>query len=60
MLDGVNGFLVPVKDPGRLAAAMLKFVEFPALIDRMGEASRFLAEQRYDVNVINNTVLSAL
>ncbi|MNQ79671.1 N,N'-diacetylbacillosaminyl-diphospho-undecaprenol alpha-1,3-N-acetylgalactosaminyltransferase [compost metagenome] len=60
VLDGVNGFLVPVKDPGRLAAAMLKFVEFPALIDRMGEASRFLAEQRYDVNVINNTVLSAL
>ncbi|MNR43078.1 putative glycosyltransferase EpsD [compost metagenome] len=60
VLDGVNGFLVPVKDPERLAAAMLKFIESPSLIDPMGEESRRLAEQRYDVSVINNTVLSAL
>ncbi|MFO6224461.1 glycosyltransferase family 4 protein, partial [Pseudomonas aeruginosa] len=60
VLDGVNGFLVPIKSPQSLAAAMLKFIESPSLIARMGEASRSLAEQRYDVFRINNTMLSAL
>jgi glycosyltransferase involved in cell wall biosynthesis len=60
VLDGVNGFLVPVKDPERLAAAMLRFIECPALIESMGAASRRLAEQRYDSSVINSKVLSAL
>lgn len=60
VLDGFNGFLVPIKSPQSLAAAMLKFIESPSLIARMGEASRSLAEQRYDVFRINNTMLSAL
>ncbi|MBN0848804.1 glycosyltransferase, partial [Pseudomonas aeruginosa] len=57
VLDGFNGFLVPIKSPQSLAAAMLKFIESPSLIARMGEASRSLAEQRYDVFRINNTML---
>uniref|UniRef100_UPI00313E6616 glycosyltransferase family 4 protein n=1 Tax=Pseudomonas sp. OTU5201 TaxID=3043850 RepID=UPI00313E6616 len=60
VMDGVNGFLVPVRDPTSLAAAMFRFIERPALINSMGAASRCLAEQRYDVSVINSTVLSAL
>ncbi|MCY1213839.1 N,N'-diacetylbacillosaminyl-diphospho-undecaprenol alpha-1,3-N-acetylgalactosaminyltransferase [compost metagenome] len=60
VLDGVNGFLVPVKDPERLAAAMLRFIECPSLIETMGAASRRIAEQRYDSSVINSKVLSAL
>ncbi|MDH4580944.1 glycosyltransferase family 4 protein [Pseudomonas sp. BN415] len=60
VMDGVNGFLVPVRDPTSLAAAMFRFIERPALINSMGAASRCLAEQRYDASVINSTVLSAL
>lgn len=58
--DGVNGFLVPVRDPEKLARVMLRFVEEPALIVRMGAASRRIAEQRYDVHRINARLLHIL
>lgn len=57
---GVNGFLVPVRSPELLAEAMLRFVQHPSLVERMGRASRHLAEQRYDVSIINGALLSAL
>jgi glycosyltransferase involved in cell wall biosynthesis len=51
--DGINGFLVPVRDVPALAAAMLRFIENPALITAMGLQSRRLAEERFDVAKIN-------
>lgn len=57
---GVNGFLVPAKDPKALAEAMWKFVQEPALISKMGRASRQIAEQRFDVRKINDRIFSAL
>lgn len=51
--DGVNGFLVPVRDPEALASAMLRFINQPELIPIMGYASRRLAEERFDVNKFN-------
>jgi glycosyltransferase involved in cell wall biosynthesis len=50
--DGVNGFLIPVKDADALAAAMLRFVRDPELIPAMGRASRLLAEERFDAHSI--------
>ena len=41
--EGVNGFLVPVRDVSALANAMLQFVETPGLIETMGLASRRMA-----------------
>lgn len=46
--DGKNGFLVPARDTEALAAAMLRFVERPELIAPMGQASRRIAEARFD------------
>jgi glycosyltransferase involved in cell wall biosynthesis len=58
--DGVNGFAVPVRDPQALAAAMLRFVEHPELIDPMGRASRRMAESRFDVHEINARILACM
>lgn len=58
--DGVNGVLVPVRDVAALAAAMLRFVESPALIASMGQGSRRLAEERFDVVKINARLMRIL
>ncbi len=48
VVHGVNGFLVPPRDPQALAQAMERFLEDPGLIPKMGEASRRLAEERFN------------
>ena len=58
--DGVNGFLVPTRDPPALASAMARFVEDPGLIERMGVESRRLAEERFDVRKINARLMEHL
>ena len=55
--EGDNGFLVPIKDAHALAEAMLKFIEAPELISQMGQRSRLLAEQKYDVHIVNQQML---
>lgn len=57
VVDGDNGFLVPARDADALAAAMLKFIEQPELIARMGKRSREIAETKYDVNAVNAVML---
>lgn len=58
--NGVNGYLVPVRDVSGLVAAMLAFVENPALIESMGLKSREMAEDRFDVKKINARLLEIL
>ena len=48
VVDGVNGFMIAGRDVAALAAAMTRFVEEPGLIATMGQASRALAEERWD------------
>ena len=48
-----NGYLVPVRDPVALAEAMRKLVDDHAQIRTMGEKSRNLAEELYDVDKVN-------
>lgn len=60
VVEGLNGFLVPVRDAVALAAAMIRFVEQPELIETMGKASRVLAEERFDVHKVNALMLSAM
>ncbi|MCA8909932.1 MAG: glycosyltransferase family 4 protein [Rhodospirillaceae bacterium] len=59
-VDGENGFLVPVRDVDALEAAMRRFIVEPALIEPMGLASRRLAEQRFDVRLINASMLESM
>lgn len=60
VVEGVNGFLVPPRDPQALAAAMEQFILVPGLIAQMGAASRAMAEQRFDVHRINALILREL
>src|SRR3546814_13987491 len=56
----VNGYVVPVRDPARLADAMTKFIADPTLAVTMGAASRRITEHRYDVPTVNTLLLDAL
>ncbi len=58
--DGYNGFLVAVKDVDTLAEAMLKFIEQPELIGKMGKLSREIAEEKYDVQRVNYNMLNEM
>ena len=57
VIDGDNGFLVPVQSVDALVEAMLKFIEDPALAPRMGRRSRQIAEDKYDVHKVNAVML---
>jgi glycosyltransferase involved in cell wall biosynthesis len=58
--DGVNGFIVPVRDPVALAKTMMRFIENPDLIGTMGQAGRRIAEERFDVHSKNRQIIDAL
>jgi len=60
VVEGVNGFLVPIKNAEKLAEAMEKFILQPELISIMGKESRRMAEEKYDVHKVNKVVLDAL
>lgn len=53
VMDCDNGFLVTVKDINALEQAMLRFIEQPELIVQMGQRSRIIAEEKYDVHKVN-------
>lgn len=55
--DGINGYLVPIKDSTKLASAMEKFIVNPDLISRMGKASRRMAIQRFDSKKVVKGIL---
>ena len=60
VVDGDNGFLVPIKDADALAKAMLRFIEQPELIVQMGQRSRVFAEEKYDVHKVNAQMLKGM
>ena len=51
--DGVNGYLVPVKDVGAIVEAMEKIIADPEKTAQMAQAARRIAEEKYDVNKVN-------
>lgn len=57
VVDGLNGFLVPVKSVDALVQAMEKFIIQPELIQTMGIESRKVAENKFDVNAVNSVML---
>jgi len=60
VINGKNGFLVPVKSIDALVEAMLKFIKNPELCIHMGKKSRLLAEEKYDVNKVNAVMLKEM
>jgi len=57
VINGENGFLVPVKSVDALVEAMMKFIKDPALAPRTGKRSREIAEEKYDVHKVNAVML---
>lgn len=51
--DGVNGFLVPVRDPGAVADRLLALAHDPDLRRRMGEAGRRIFEERFTLEAFH-------
>ncbi len=60
VIDGVNGFIIPPRDPDALAAAITRFADRPDLLVTMAEASRALAEARYNVRDINPLIMKTM
>jgi glycosyltransferase involved in cell wall biosynthesis len=49
-----------VQSEAALAQAMRRFIDEPGLVARMGARSRALAETKYDVHKVNDTMLEAM
>jgi len=60
VVDGDNGFLVPVKAVDELVSAMQRFIEEPQLAARMGARARQIAEEKYDVHRVNTVMLQEM
>lgn len=52
VVDAVNGFLVPIKDDELLAAKLKKLINDKELRQRMGIASRKVAEHNYGIEMV--------
>lgn len=60
VIDGANGFLVAIRSVDELEYAMTRLITQPELMGNMGTYSRFLAEQKYDVNQINEAMITEM
>lgn len=60
VIEGVNGFLIPVCNVNASVKAMERFILEPELIGRMSQESRRLAEERFDVHKISARFLQEM
>lgn len=58
--EGVNGFLIEPQNLEALVKAMEYFITNPNIIKEMGINSRKYAEERFDVNIINNDLVNLI
>jgi glycosyltransferase involved in cell wall biosynthesis len=55
--DEVNGLLLPPRDVDALFKAMVRFAKDPGLAVKMGKESRKFAEEKFDVNRVNDDLI---
>lgn len=60
VVDGKNGFLVESRSVGPLAAAMEQFIRNPDLLVTMGNQSRAMAVEKYDVKKVNQVIMQTM
>lgn len=60
VVNGVNGWLVPVRDAAALANAMRRLIEDAALRQQMGDAGLAMARELYDVHKVNAAIIAVL
>lgn len=60
VVNGQNGFLVDVKSVESLVKAMQAFVQQPELLEQMGQQSRQMALDKYDVHQVNQHMMQEM
>lgn len=60
VVEGENGFIVPVKDSESLAEKMKWFIENKTRWEEMGIRSRELVEQKFDVKKVNAEIIKIM
>lgn len=60
VIDGENGFLVPVKDVDALYEKMKYFIENKELILAMGQKGRERIEKLFDVKLVNQCIIDTM
>ena len=58
--DGVNGYLVPIKNADALAQRMVTLAQDPALLQRMADAAYETCQSKYEVSIINAQMRDAM
>lgn len=59
-VDGVNGFVIEPKNVEVLAEKMIWMIENPTEVEKMAIESRRLAENKFDVNKINQELIDKM
>ncbi|BCJ94678.1 glycosyl transferase [Anaerocolumna cellulosilytica] len=60
VIDGYNGFLIPVRDSKTLTDKLSVLIEHSSLRTKMAESSYLLCKEKYDVNQVNEIFLKTL
>ncbi|WP_168399118.1 glycosyltransferase family 4 protein [Acinetobacter indicus] len=60
VIQGENGFLVEVKSVTSLVNVMQEFIHKPELIEQMGQRSREIALNKYDVHQVNRHMMQEM
>ena len=60
VVDGRNGYLVEVKNVDAIVDKMVYLVEHPKLVEKMGQESREMACEIFDVRKVNDTILRTM
>ena len=58
--DGINGFLIPIKDVEALANKMMYMIEHRDELEKMSDASYEYCKERFDVNIINKKMMEIM
>lgn len=60
VVDGINGYIVPVGNTLSLIEKMRIFIENHEIVDKMGKESYYLVKEKYDVNKVNSNIIEFL
>lgn len=60
VIEGHNGCLISPRDTDALAASMRRFIEGSVDLVKMSTQSRMMAEQKFDVHLVNKIIIASL
>lgn len=60
VVEGINGFLVPVKDVSKLSEKMIWMIENKDKLEEMGQESFKICVDKYDVKKVNKVILDTM